>query len=248
MSGATVIQCRLPNCCSIFTAELRAILLCIDFIYGCDRESFLILSDSLSALQALKSCNFDNFLVQQIAEKCHFLHEIGKNIVFCWVPSHIGISGNEKADLAAKAALSFPVLDFKIPYTDTKPVVGAYCSKLWSNHWNTITFNKLKGIKPNLGPTILKNIRKRKDETVLHRIRIGHTHLTHSYLLKKEDQPQCLTCNCALTVEHILLTCPLFSVSRNKYLTANSMLEIFQNIPVYSILNFLKECQLFTKL
>ena len=29
----------------------------------------------------------------------------GKDIVFCWVPSHVGISGNESADSTAKAAL-----------------------------------------------------------------------------------------------------------------------------------------------
>ena len=30
-----------------------------------------------------------------------------KNI-FCWVPSHIGIRGNEKADSVAKSALDLP--------------------------------------------------------------------------------------------------------------------------------------------
>ena len=29
----------------------------------------------------------------------------GKNIVLCWIPSHVGILGNVKADSAAKSAL-----------------------------------------------------------------------------------------------------------------------------------------------
>ena len=34
-----------------------------------------------------------------------FLHTIHKTIIFCWLSSHMGISGNERADSAAKAAL-----------------------------------------------------------------------------------------------------------------------------------------------
>ena len=44
----------------------------------------------------------------------------GFDIVFCWIPSHIGIRGNTKADTAAKQALQLPITDFKIPYTDLK--------------------------------------------------------------------------------------------------------------------------------
>ena len=41
------------------------------------------------------------------------------------------------------------------------------------------------------------------DTTLLNRLRIGHTRLTHSYLLSGDDLPECGTCQCALTVKHI---------------------------------------------
>ena len=74
----------------------------------------------VSSLQSIKNCNVDEPLTRQILEKCHNLHEIGKTISFCWVPSHVGIKGNEKADIAARTALSLPVVNFKIPYIDIK--------------------------------------------------------------------------------------------------------------------------------
>ena len=40
-------------------------------------------------------------------------------ILRCWIPSHIGISGNEQVDKASRSALSMvPEKTFNIPYTD----------------------------------------------------------------------------------------------------------------------------------
>jgi len=43
--------------------------------------------------------------------------------------------------------------------------------------------------------------------TLLNRLRICHTRLTHSYLLSGDDLPECGTCQCPLTVKHILVEC-----------------------------------------
>ena len=45
----------------------------------------------------------------------------------------------------------------------------------------------------------------RQDAVVLRRFCISHTRLTHSYLLNRQDQPECSHCDCALTVAHVLL-------------------------------------------
>ena len=98
-----------------------------------------------------------------------------------------------RADCAAKAALQLPIsTNIQIPYTDLKHTINTYFSRIWQNHWSQIQFNKLQIIKPSIGETKLKGVTIRRDEVVLHRARIGHTFLTHSYLLKRENSPDLL--------------------------------------------------------
>ena len=48
------------------------------------------------------------------------LNLANKDITLCWIPSHDGIRGNEKADSAAKSALYLPRVKVGVPNTDMK--------------------------------------------------------------------------------------------------------------------------------
>ena len=52
-------------------------------------------------------------------------------------------------------------------------------------------------------------------EVVLARLRLGHTRVTHSYLLLGEEHPQCVGCDAPFTVRHFLLECGDFAQVRN---------------------------------
>ena len=82
---------------------------------------------------------------------------------------------------------------------------------------------------------------------VLTRLRIGHTRLTHSYLLKREDPPFCISCNELFTVKHFLIDCIEFSHVRHQFFQTNDMRYLFENVPADSILVFLKHINLFNK-
>jgi len=47
----------------------------------------------------------------------------------------------------------------------------------------------------------------RYDSVLLNILRIGHSRLTHSYLLSGDDPPTCQSCGIPLTVKHILVEC-----------------------------------------
>jgi hypothetical protein len=80
---------------------------------------------------------------------------------------------------------------------------------------------------------------------VLCRSRIGHTRLTNSYLLKGEPQPQCVPCQCPLTVEHILIHCIDFGLARQMFFNVASLYDLFENVQVGKVLEFLKAINLY---
>jgi len=77
----------------------------LNIIYRRKENNFIVFSDSMSSLQAVKSFRLELDLVHQIIREYSHLTESGKRIVICWIPSYVNIPGNEKADSAAKSAL-----------------------------------------------------------------------------------------------------------------------------------------------
>ena len=123
-------QFRIPNNSSIFSAELKAIDLALNHIEQDDYWRYIIYTDSLSAMQALEGETPLNPLIVSLQEKLSRLCE-RTDIVFGWLPSHVGRSGNEEADKAAKDASSLEVLPFKVPFSDFKPLINNLVNNVW---------------------------------------------------------------------------------------------------------------------
>ena len=83
--------------------------------------------------------------------------------------------------------------------------------------------NKLYKIFPMLKECIVCPRTNRKEETVMARLHIGHSFITHSILLKGEEPPMSIGCDKRLTIEHILLTCSDFIEIRESHFTAKSL-------------------------
>ena len=87
---------------------------------------------------------------QNLIEKHHDLSKT-KEILLCWLPSHVGIKGNEAANVKAKASLDLEISNFELPCTDFIPFINRFILSKWQLSWDRATFNKLHKIKPVIG-------------------------------------------------------------------------------------------------
>ena len=131
---------------------LLRIVLCTPEISKQQHKYYIIFSDSLSSLHTILSKQLEHPITRQILLQYHKLATKSFNILFCWLPSHVGITGNEKADKAAKSALNKPIFRIPVPFTDLKPIINKYIRNQWQQDWNSQTQNKLQQIFPIIPP------------------------------------------------------------------------------------------------
>ena len=207
---------------SIFTAELYAIFNSLRYIFskGSIGERYIIYSDSQSVLASLKRLMPNHHLVQEIQEWLVLLHSRRRiRVGFCWVPAHVGIDGNERADSAAKKAARIGHSQgVNVPHSDFRRIIHLVTRNHWQEHWNALESDqKLKAIRPSIKPWESSCQPNRRFGIVLTRLRIGHTHLTHRHLMASGEErqaPFCNPCQSVITVKHILVECPNFYVER----------------------------------
>ena len=92
------------------------------------------------------------------------------------------------------------------PYEDINPYTNDFIHQRWNTEWNKKSY-KLKGIKQDTRPW-KENDRCRENETVINRLRVGHTVLTHGYRMEGVLLPECELChNHTTAVKHLLTEC-----------------------------------------
>ncbi|XP_063381255.1 uncharacterized protein LOC134667773 [Cydia fagiglandana] len=131
------ISLNLGRFCSIFQAEVYAILECasINLQSNYGNHTIYIHSDSQAALLALTS----DVTTSRLVENCRqLLNNLGarNKVVLRWVPGHAGVVGNEKADELARAGAKgknySPEPFCGIPKSLTRLTLKTYC------HYKTI--------------------------------------------------------------------------------------------------------------
>ncbi|KAG1680025.1 RNA-directed DNA polymerase from mobile element jockey [Nymphon striatum] len=247
ISTLTSLSSRLPDKSSIFSAESKALLLALDIVENSTYGRYIILSDSLSCLMALDNMKYSHPTICDILVKLHLLTK-SNHVIFCWLPSHVGISGNEKADFAAKSALSLPVEPQVISYKDFYMYIFKHILSIWQSKWDGEINNKLHAIKPKLGEWALACRKSRKEESILCRLRVGHSYLTHSFLRRNEAQPVCGRCQQSLTVRHVLVDCAALTSVRSRFYPPLPWEEFFKELDLYKLFKFLKYLNVYNRM
>jgi hypothetical protein len=141
-----------------------------------------------------------------------------KSIVkLAWIPSHIGIKGNDEADSLAKAATNHPVIDIIIKkdlecaYHDIK----GYVINKWQQHYDSAnTGIAHKQLEPVVSKRIKYTCVQRSKEVLISRLRLGRCRLA-SYLHAIGCHPDglCNLCNKPETISHLLLECTKYNIA-----------------------------------
>jgi len=189
-----IVNKRLRISASVFTAELNAILAFLSHLtHRSPRHNYLLLTDSFSSLQAIWDLESTNLITQPIV--LQILSTIQSSVIFIWIPGHIGNPQDDRVDQAAKEATRFPKILDPTPASlyDLKNLYRHRILDSWHNLWKNLHHDEPRMIKHKPEPWFSAIRNSRHEEVILARLRIGHTRLTHSYLLQGlHAPPSCL--------------------------------------------------------
>ena len=64
----------------------------------------------------------------------------------------------------------------------------------------------------------------------LTRLRIGHSRLTNTHYLLSEDFPECIPCDCRLSIKHVLIECIDSADIRKQYFNCTDLKTLFNSV------------------
>ena len=120
------------------------------------------------------------------------------------------------------------------PYQNIFPYINDSIHQKWNTEWNEKK-DKLKGIKPDTRPWI-EHDRCKKYETVINRLRAGHTLLTYGYLMEYRPVPECELCHIhTMTVKHLLTECANLASLKLKFFYVSNPNTLKQILGRYKV-------------
>ena len=249
---------RLTTGLSIFSAELIAIYMALEWIDDVKPRDVVIFSDCKSAVTSLAKFDHDNKIIFDIQRLYMSLHSQGIKVEIVWIPGHVGICGNDWADKKKKKAVEKEKVDIsvKLNKSECKSILKSQLKEEWQADWlvynNT---NMMKKIRPDIKLYMPNWTVKREWEILFHRLRLGKCRLLNFYLysIGKHPNGNCDVCYVQDTVEHFILECKKYDTQRRilkKELEKEGIKKFnIANIlggkipPIAEVMSYVKKCK-----
>lgn len=211
-----IYRYRLREYFSVFSCEATAILEALKIVKNSSiKQKYIIYTDSKSCLTAIVNDTNNTPVIKEIKLLIITLIEHKYNLQLIWIPSHQGITGNDKADLEAKNATNESIICDSISSSifDLRKHVRYKIKNLWNHNWKINNTSKLLLVRDEIFDKSPISFACRNDQTVITRLRIGHTNLTHIHLITKQNVNKC-KCGAELSVSHLLIECAEFNLQK----------------------------------
>ena len=213
---------RIADDSSVYAAELTAIIESLRWILMCENENanknkFIIFTDSLSVATSIKENEF-NSRPNLFLEFRHIANKLkNNNILIAWIPSHIGLAGNEVADSLAKQSLELPEINSTnyLELNEIYALIKDYLINKGQYEYDREPKGKFyKLIQPLVSTDIKYMDTPRKQEVQMTRLRMGRV-LCNAWLkiIGKSETDLCTECQVEETIEHIFIKCKKHNIS-----------------------------------
>jgi len=211
---------RISDNLSVFTVELVAVWLALNWVEEVKPEKAVLCSDSsavLNSLHSFKSQQARQDIIYEILELHTRICQMGITIKLTWVPSHVGVKGNEVVDRLAKQASKQEEVEIVITISkaEAKAQIRSKINKKWQAHWDAEEKGRhLYNIQQKVGTERVTG-RKRREGIIFTRLRIGHCGLNkYLHIVGKHISGRCEFCENIETVEHVIFECQKYERER----------------------------------
>ena len=242
---------------TVYAAELKGIELALDFgLDGYTMEichELHIWTDNQAAIRAIadpNGCASGQYILRDIIPKIDSLRATGVKVAIRWIPAHVGVDGNERADKAAKEACTDscrPLTHISYLAATWKQLLRNATREHWNWAWDTAKHGgamRRWNPVPTMRTLDCHEVLSKAQSAVWVQLRAGKIALKkYLFDIGRADTPTCDRCgtSASQTVRHVLLECPRLKDQRPPFLSTCTDLRKVLTDPrnAYSVTKFM---------